>query len=258
MKKLFFIIFTFYVSLCYGEVISIPNPNTGFFYTKEDTHTIYFQNENSKAVLIFLPGGEGSFGTSPNKPSLDRFFMLTPIARGNTNTKLDFVFMDSPYVLSPMNTKSNLGIRETKDHLDRIKSVIKFYSQKTNKPVWLIGHSNGAYSLSSFLNQSSDNQKLLGGAIFSSGRSETSVSGKFNLPILIIHHKNDPCPYTTYSSAKSLHENFVQNNNNQTELATITSGFSSGEACFAGSSHHMFSGSYDEYNNSIVNFIKSR
>jgi pimeloyl-ACP methyl ester carboxylesterase len=258
MKKLFFIIFMLYFSLAQGEVISIPNPNTGFFYPKDDTQTIYFQNENSKAVLIFLPGGEGSFGTSPDKPHLERFFMLTPIAKGSTDIKMDFVFMDSPYILSPMNTKSNLGIRSTKDHLDRIKSVIKFYSQKTNKPVWLIGHSNGTYSLSSFLNQLSENQKLIGGAIFSSGRSETSVSGKFNIPILIIHHKNDPCPYTTYSSAQSLHETLVQSNNDKTEFVTITSGFNSGEACFAGSSHHMFSGSYEDYNNSIINFIKSR
>lgn len=151
MNKLLLLI-CFFSSTAFGEIISIPNPNEGFFHPKEDTQTVYLANTSSKAVLIFIPGGTGSYDTSPDKPEPDRFSMLTPISKGgHSGSKLDFVFMDSPYVLSPSNSKSNLGSREKKDHIDRIKSVVKFYSKKTGKPIWLIGHSNGGYSPSSYV-----------------------------------------------------------------------------------------------------------
>jgi pimeloyl-ACP methyl ester carboxylesterase len=257
MKKIIATLFLITISqIVFGEIISIPNPNEGFFHPKEDTQTIYFQNNNSKAVLIFLPGGEGSFGTFPDKPPLERFFFLTSIAKGqNQGAKLDFVFMDSPYVLSPMNTRSNLGIRESKDYLDRVKSVVKLYVQKTNKPIWLIGHSNGAYSLSSFLNQAPENQQLIKGAIFSSGRIERFLRGEFDLPILILHHEKDPCPHTTYESAKSFYDEVKKQNKGRTEFVTMIGGTNSGEACFSGGSHHRFSGSYDQFNDVVLKFI---
>ena len=257
MNKILATLFLIAIShMVFGEIISIPNPNEGFFHSKEDTQTIYFQNTGSKAVLVFLPGGEGSFGTSQDKPPLERFFFLTSIAKGqNQGAKLDFVFMDSPYVLSPMNTRSNLGIRETKDHLDRIKSVVRLYAQKTNKPIWLIGHSNGAYSLSSFLNQVPDNPKLINGAIFSSGRTERFLKGEFNLPIVILHHENDPCPHTTYDSAKSFYEEVKKQNKGKTEFITMVGGTNAGEACFSSGSHHMFSGSYEQFNEAVLKFI---
>ena len=243
-------------SISFGEIISIPNPNEGFFYPKEDTQTIYLSNKESIASLIFLPGGTGSFGTAPGKPEIEKFFALTSIAKGlNQGAKLDFVFMDSPYELSPMNTKSNLGIRSMKDHLDRIKSVIKTFSQKTQKPVWLIGHSNGAYSLSSFLNQSPENQKMIKGAIFSGGRSERFLKGEFNLSILILHHESDPCPHTNYESAKSFYEEVKKQNKGRTEFVTIVGGTNSGEPCFSTGSHHMYSGSYGQFTESVVKFI---
>ena len=97
-QLLIFFLLTIHISFCSSEVISIPNPNVGFFHSKEETQTIYRANENSKAVLIFLPGGVGSFGTEPNKKEIDRFYMLTSIAKGeNSGDKFDFVFMDSPY-----------------------------------------------------------------------------------------------------------------------------------------------------------------
>ena len=257
MKKIFATVFFMAISqIAFGEIVSIPNPNEGFFYSKDDTQTIYFQNSNSKAVLVFLPGGEGSFGTSPDKPPLERFFFLTSIAKGqNQGPKLDFVFMDSPYVLSPMNTRSNLVTRESKDHLDRIKSVIRVYAQKTNKPIWLIGHSNGAYSLSSFLNQVPENQKLIRGAIFSGGRVERFLEGEFNVPILILHHENDPCPHATYDAAKNFYDEVKRQNKGKTEFITIIGGTNSGEACFSGGSHHMFSGAYEQFNDAVLKFI---
>lgn len=256
MKKIIILFLGLSLShLTFGEIISIPNPNEGFFHPKEDTQTIYLQNAGSKAVLIFLPGGTGSFGTETGKPEADKFFALTSISKGaNVGQKLDFVFMDSPYVLSPM-ARDNLAIRSKKDHLDRIKSVVQFYSEKTKKPIWLIGHSNGAYSLSSFLNYSPANQTLIAGAIFSSGRNEKSLDGEFNLPILILHHENDPCPFTAYSSTTSFYADVKKQNKGKTELATITGGNTSGDPCLGMGSQHMYAGSYNQVEREIIKFI---
>jgi hypothetical protein len=252
MKRLWLLI-CFVSSAAFGEIISISNPNEGFFHPKEDTQTIYLPNPTSKAVLIFIPGGTGSYETSPGKPERDRFSMLTPIAKGDhSGPKLDFVFMDSPYVLSPY-SKNNLGPRGKKDHIDRIKSVIKFYSKKTGKPIWLIGHSNGAYSLASFLNQSPENQKLIVGTIFSGSRDERDLKGEFNLPILIIHHEADPCHDTSYRGAKSFYEDAQKQNKSKTEFVAIVGGTSSDRACSAGL--HMYSGSEDQFTESVVKFI---
>lgn len=257
MLKIFTcLVFVFHLAIGYSEVISIPNPSVGFFHSKAETQTIYKANNDSKAVLIFLPGGEGSFGTDPNKKELERFYMLTKISKGeNLGEKLDFVFMDSPYVLSPMTTKNNLSMRASKDHVERIKSVIKTYADKTKKPIWLIGHSNGAYSLAEFLNQSIENQSMITGAIFSSGRNESTLSNNLNIPILILHHENDSCPQTLYSSANRFYEDAIKKNKGITEFVTIVGGTNVGEACFAGGSHHMFGGSYDQFNNAVLKFI---
>lgn len=255
-QLLIFFLLAIHISFCSSEVISIPNPNVGFFHSKEETQTIYRANENSKAVLIFLPGGVGSVGTEPNKKEIDRFYMLTSIAKGeNSGDKFDFVFMDSPYVLSPMTSKNNLAMRATKDHIDRIKSVVSVFSEKTKKPIWLIGHSNGAYSLAAFLNQANENQQMIAGAIFSSGRNERSLSGNFNIPMLILHHENDSCPETLYSSAKSFYEHVLKQNKRVTEFVTMVGGTNFGEACFAGGSHHMFGGSYEQFNKAVLKFI---
>lgn len=255
MKKIL-LLFFFISSSIRAEIISIPAPNKGFFYSIEDTNTNYFENKDSQAILVYLPGGTGSFAIGNPQIPTRPLGMFEEIALGkNSKVKIDFVFMDSPYILSPKNTSNNLGIRATKDHLDRIKSTIIFYSNKTKKPIWLIGHSNGAYSLSSFLNADPDNQKLIAGAIFSSARNERYLDGQLNLPIMILHHKEDPCPNTLYSSAKRFYEQVKKINMAKTDFVTITGGTNSGEPCFSIESHHMFAGSYEQFTVEVENFI---
>ena len=240
----------------YAEVFSIPAPNQGFFDNKEATQTFYKGNANSKAVMIFLPGGPGSFGLKPDFVGPRKYGMFEEIANGtNSGAKLDYVFMDSPYVLSPMNSK-NLSIRSTKDHMDRIRSVVDFYKSKTGKPIWLLGHSNGTYSLAQFINQTPDYDKLIAGAIFSSGRNEREITiDPINLPILVLHHAEDTCPSTQFGPAQLFYESVKSRNRSRTEFVAITGGTNDGEACFAPASHHMYGGSYSQFTNAVQQFI---
>lgn len=240
----------------FAQVNSIPAPNQGFFDNKEDTQTFYKSNANSKAVIIFLPGGPGSFGLTPDYAGPRSFGMFGEIANGsNGGPKMDYVFMDSPYVLSPMNSK-NLSIRATKDHMDRIRSTVEFYKNKTNKPIWLLGHSNGTYSLAQFINQTPDYDKLIAGAIFSSGRNEREITiDPINLPILVLHHENDSCASTQFSPAQSFYENVKAKNRSRTAFVTMTGGTNTGDPCSAPGSHHMYGGSHTQFTNAIEQFI---
>lgn len=242
------------MSISVAQLISIPAPNQGFFDIKDDTQTFYRSNQNSKAVLIFLPGGPGSFGLAPGYTGPRSYGMFEDIAKGNNSgIKMDYVFMDSPYVLSP--TKS-LAIRATGDHMDRIRSVIAFYKEKTNKPIWLLGHSNGTYSLAQFINKTPNYKQLIAGAIFSSGRSEREITiNPIDLPILVLHHEEDSCASTPFDSAKSFYEEVKSKNLARTEFVALTGGGDSGEPCTAPTSHHMYSGSYQQFTNAIQQFI---
>ena len=243
-------------SQSFAEVFSIPAPNQGFLDNKEDTQTFYKGNANSKAVIIFLPGGPGSFGLKPDSTGPRSFGMFGDIANGtNSGQKIDYVFMDSPYVLSPMNSK-NLSVRATKDHMDRIRTTVEFYKSKTNKPIWLLGHSNGAYSLAQFINQTPNYDKLIGGAIFSSGRSEREITiDPINLPILVLHHADDTCSSTQFGPAQSFYESVKSKNRSRTEFVALTGGTNDGDPCSAPGSHHMYGGSYEQFTNAVQQFI---
>jgi predicted peptidase len=136
-------------------------------------------------------------------------------------------------------------------------SVIQFYKERTKKPIYLIGHSNGTISEAEFLNKSPDNQKLLAGVIFSASRNETSIDGPLNLPILFLHHEDDANGrWTSYSNAQGLYKKVKVLNMGSTEFSTVHGGEAGSNPSTSG--HHMYEGSFDEAANYIWNFIFKR
>lgn len=244
----------------YAEMISIPSPNTGLFENKDDTITLYRENKDSVAVLIFLTGGTGQLGFKADMQEPKKFLFFKYIADGsNDGAKLDLVFMDSPYVLSPLNVgENNLYPRSENQHLNRIKSVVEFYKNKTHKPVWLLGHSNGAFSVAEFLNQAESNQNLLEGVILASQRDETQIKKASHIPILVIHHIDDACKGSTHSISKKFYENLKLNNTSPTEFLEITGGVDmGGSPCFALHTHHTYEGVYDQFTNGVISFVSA-
>lgn len=254
LRSILIVVLCGVANITWAQVFSIPAPNQGFFDSKEDTQTFYKSNPNSKAVLVFLPGGVGSFGLTPSFSGERKYGMFDEIARGNNSgIKMDYVFMDSPYALSP---RKDLSIRATKDHMDRIKGVVEFYKSKTNKPIWLLGHSNGTYSLAQFINQTPNYNQLIAGAIFSSGRAERDITiDPINLPILVLHHAEDSCSSTPFGSAQSFYEKVKSRNLSRTEFVAITGGTDTGEPCSASGSHHMYGDAYPQFTNAVQQFI---
>ena len=232
-------------NISFAEIIQVPGSDG-------DTTTAYWASPNSKAVLIFMPGGDGSYNIAsrnPAKPSwiLSKLFDASQISPG-----LDLVFVDSPYSLGMQG--GNISPRYTNDHLSRMLSVIQFYKDKSKKPIYLIGHSNGTISEAEFLNKSPDNQKLLAGIIFSGSRNETSIDGPLNLPILFLHHEDDANGrWTSYSNAEGLYKKVKALNVGPTGFSTVHGGESGNNPSTSG--HHMYEGSFEEAANYIWAFI---
>ncbi len=242
------LVFLLFSSASSAEIIQVPGPYG-------ETTTAYWSSPNSTAVLIFMPGGDGSFNIASRNPAKPSWVLSKLHDASLTDTGLDFVFVDSPYSLGWQG--GNISPRYTKDHLSRMLSVIQFYKERIKKPIYLIGHSNGTISEAEFLNKSPDNQKLLAGVIFSASRNETSIDGPLNLPILFLHHEDDANGrWTSYSNAQGLYKKVKVLNMGSTEFSTVHGGEAGSNPSTSG--HHMYEGSFDEAANYIWNFIFKR
>ena len=246
MKKLIIAVVTMLISsLSIAEIIQVPGPDG-------ETATAYWSSLNSKAVLIFMPGGDGSFNISSKNPAKPSWVLSKLYDASQKSPGLDLVFVDSPFSLGMRG--GNIAPRYSNDHLSRMLSVIQFYKGKTKKPIYLIGHSNGTISEAEFLNKSPDNQKLLAGVIFSGSRNETSIDGPLNLPILFLHHEDDANGrWTSYSNAEDIYKKVKTLNADSTGLSTVHGGEVGGDPSTSG--HHMYEGSFEEAANYIWAFI---
>lgn len=231
-----------------AEVIAVEQIDKGFFISAAPTLTMYWPGKDAKALLVFIPGGEGYIGLKLGQT--DHRFQFYQMLKRLTNPaltsgKFDVVLLDSPAELSPRQIYPSA--RAASDHMVRIESVVRFYKEKTGLPVWVMGHSNGGISLTALVKylQKDDKMNLVAGIISSGARSETYFKPPLNLPVLVLHHQQDGCSHTLTKAAS---ENFAlvkAFNKAGTELVWLTSGEpESRDPCRSG--FHMYYGASDE------------
>ncbi len=223
---------------------------------KTQIPTVFWSKPNSKVVLIFIPGGSGSFGITKKidpKPS----WLLAELFN-YTNSSIDIAFMDSQFSLQGDvgDSYTRWAARRELAHIERIKTVINFYKVMTSKPIFLIGHSNGSLSMAEFLNQSSDHQQLISGVILSGSRNETELKQKISLPVLILHHKSDLNRWTTPSAAENLFLQVQQRSSSITELHWVVGGkdVTWGDPTYTG--RHMYNEALGEAAKNIQQFLE--
>ena len=87
----------------HAEVIPIEPIEKGFF-SSQPSLSMYWQGKNAKAVLLFIPGGEGYIGLKPGQTDHKSQFhqMLKRLTNpALTRGQVDVVLLDSPTELSP-------------------------------------------------------------------------------------------------------------------------------------------------------------
>ena len=218
---------------------------------------MYWKGEDSKAVVIFIPGGEGYIGLKEGQTDhrFQFFSMLRSLSKSYlTKGKFDVVLLDSPSELSPR--QSYPSDRGAFDHMIRIESAIKYYKEKTGLPVWLMGHSNGGISLTEFFKYAKKNNKtdLISGLIASGIRDESYFDAPISFPMLFIHHEKDGCTYTKPTASQKNFLKVKEISKFPTEFISVTSGSAeSGDPCRSG--YHNYFEASDETSKSIELFL---
>lgn len=210
--------------------------------------TMLHERSDATLTVVVVMGHPGSFGLKVG----DSFVKNTTARMMRDLTfrskiKAHVVILDSPVPLQ------GVGARSSKDHLDRIDSVVKFYEHRLKVPIWLFGHSDGSISVSEYLNRNSTSGHNIAGVMLSAGRDETRINAKWNIPTLVIHHEKDGCDVTTFNGAQRYFQQIRAVNTAAAELATVVGGVSSGAPCSTG--HHMYEGAFGETLGLIEDFV---
>ena len=240
-----------------AQVFLVEPMEKGIFGSSDPTPTFLWPGRDAKAVLIMIPGGDGHLGLTPERTDLGGFYGNTLKRLSDpalTSGRLDVVVFDNPYRMLVGDAAPTA--RASSDHLSRIESVVRYYRDKFAKPVWLMGHSNGAVSVTEFWRKihGGENEKLIEGMVVSSARNGISFPDDTAIPVLFLHHEKDGCLKSEAHRSKAVYESLKANGNEKTEYAWITGGQpEAANACYSG--YHMYWGAGAEVADTIDRFI---
>ena len=246
---LFLILFSSNISANFHlPLVRVPCETADCDQKYNTTYTHYKKAENSNDLLIYVPGGRGT-----RNLGYSEIFPQTHL--NSLRGKIDLVFLASPYPMPHPN--SNAPLRKSKDHYERIKTVIDFYKKKTGKRIWLSGCSLGTNSIGNFLSKA-EHHSLIHGAIFMCTNYNVVFKAKeIDMPILLIHHNQDKCSSNPVSASVKLGKKINKINKNDTTVIRISGGEASGDPCSAQTSFHMFGTKAPEANDKILEYINS-
>lgn len=214
-----------------------------------------------RAVLLMMPGGEGQIGLKPDtaldtNPPRNSFAAIPRrlVDPQITSGTVHVVAVDSPYNLG---YGAQIPLRGARDHLVRMESVAEFYRARFGLPIWVMGHSNGGYSVAEFVKHLRDRNKesLVAGLIFSAARTISNAgSGPFRWPTLFMVSPADGCTGTSAAGNEKLHDSFKEKNTAATEFVLVrTTQQESGDPCRSG--HHMYHQAEEEVAKVLDDFI---
>jgi len=259
IRGLLVLTFSFWLAqgAAFAQVVSVPFNERGFLFDTGPTLTFLWPAKQPSATLIFVPGGEGRIGLLPDRKALGGFYgaTLKPLSDASlTSGSFNVVVFDSPINL-PVGTVYPYS-RQSSEHLLRIESVVRYYKELYALPVWIMGHSNGAVSITEFYKmlQKSRKENLVEGAIYSSARNGSSFDDNTNMPVLLLAHEGDGCEKSSPSQSRAVYERLRKNNPQRVEYVLIRGGApQSQHPCYSG--FHMFYGAGEEAYKAIDQFV---
>jgi hypothetical protein len=247
-----------------AEYLAVEQIDKGLFISSEPTVTHLWRSdlgEEARATLVFVPGGAGSVGMKTTWPAdapyLTRYHFNRTLKqlsdKSATTGAFHVVIYDHPMKFQDMR---QLTDRTSDDHMVRIENVVRHYAGLLKKPVWLMGHSNGGYSIAEFQRYMAKNGKsdLVQGLIFSAGREEARFTENVNKPMLFLVAEQDGCSKTSPASNQSAFERVRETNKAPTEFVWIkTAQAEPRDPCFSGI--HMYFGAGEEVGRVLDQFL---
>jgi len=239
-----------------AQVSAVPFTEKGFLFSDAPTLTYVWPAQTAQFTLVFIPGGEGHLGLTPERKTLGGFYgnTLKPLSDSTlTHGLFNVVVFDSPVIL-PAGTDYPTS-RQSKEHLLRIESVVRYFLDRFGLPVWIMGHSNGAASMTEFYKmlQQNGNPQEIAGAIYSSARNGSTFSRETHLPVLFLAHEKDACPKSRPANSQLVYEELKKTNSQKVDYITLKLGQAQAlNPCLSG--FHMFYGAEAEAYQAIDQF----
>ena len=240
----------------HAQVSAVPLAEKGFLFSDAPTLTYVWPAQAARFTLVFIPGGEGHLGLTPERKTLGGFYgaTLKPLSDSTlTHGLFNVVVFDSPVIL-PAGTDYPTS-RQSREHLLRIESVVRDAQERFGLPVWIMGHSNGAASLTEFVKMLEQNGRpqALAGAIYSSARNGSTFSQQTRIPVLFLAHEKDACPKSRPSNSWLVYEELKKTNPQKVDYITLHQGQAQAlNPCMSG--FHMFYGAEEEAYQAIDQF----
>ena len=211
------------------------------------TRTLLIPAKDAKAVVLLYPGGGGVLRLKEDGSTANPHTFVRSKDQWE-KFGIDAVLVDTPYGLGDGRSNS----RSTRDHQQRIKSVVSYYKDKLHLPIWLFGHSMGTVSVSEFANGGGDQQRMIDGVIIAGTFRTVVIDGGNKLPVLAMHHAQDGCNSTPISASEAVIASRPKDARAQFSL--IDGGMSEGDVCGA-MAYHGFNQKEDELVKDAAGFI---
>lgn len=228
------------------EIQARPGASVPFLYAKA---------EGAVASAVLFQGGAGNIGLFPNGSMREEGF-LSGGAQRFLRQGISVVIPDKP------SDRRNLGgFRHTPEHAQDIAALIAFLRTQSSAPVWLIGISNGSLSTATgatLIKEGGPDGLVMISSVTKEGLTrgmahsvQLAALTDITVPVLVVHHKTDPCYVSPYSGAAELVGELKSAK--VVELMSIEGG-STGNPCHAG--HHQFQGIEEPTTEKIATWIK--
>jgi len=211
------------------------------------TRTLLLPVQNAKAVVLLFSGGGGMLRLKDDG-STSNFHTFVRSKNLWAQYGIDAVLVDTPYDLGNGRAHS----RSARDHQQRILNVVRYYRDKLNLPVWIFGHSMGTVSVTEFVNGGKDQEKLITGVIVAGTYRSASLDSDVNIPVLAIHHVDDGCANTPFSTSESIIKD--RPNISAAQFVSMDGGVSEGDVC-GSKAYHGFNEKEPEFIKAAAQFI---
>ena len=205
---------------------------------------LYVAAAKPRAAAVLFSGGAGDLGFADDGAVVRQ--------KGNFLVRTRELFVArgiAVALVSPPSDRRDLrGFRQTREHVEDMRSVIAWLRRETGAPVWLIGTSRGTQSAAYVATQLAPAQGGADGLVLTS----SVLEGRFNdravpemaleriaVPVLVVHHRQDGCRVTAYADVPKLMG--ALKSAPRKELITIEGGVSEGDPCEA-FAHHGYNG----------------
>jgi pimeloyl-ACP methyl ester carboxylesterase len=155
-----------------------------------------------KAAVILLAGGQGRVKIFDNGSIRNEGNFLVRTRSLFAQHDLAVVVLDAP---SDQSSGMSRTFRESANHVTDLSTVIEWARAKWHKPVWLVGTSRGTQSAAYVAVALTNDAREPDGIVLTSSILDRSNRdpgtpvqeqplGKLKIPVLVVHHEEDPCP----------------------------------------------------------------